>query len=362
MPKSGSKQQFHYQGFSRPTTTPVPDDIFDIIAPELTEAELRVLLYIVRRTFGFKKDHDSISLTQMVKGIKTRDGKILDRGTGMSRQGVMNGTKGLQEKGIIEVKKMVSAEGDRDVNIYSLRFREGVVNEVDHPSQRGLLGVGNKVDLQQTVKQQTDIVVVINALENFKIGEEKAGKLAAGHSPEYIEEKIEFLQWRLETKTRGRPVSDPAAWLIRAIEKDYQPPDSFKPKAQREREAEELVQREAESEKQNQEAKAREEEERIKRLEELHSKYGTTQKDIDLWAQVLQEIELATTSATYQAWFSQSTLLALEDGHAVIGVPNKHTQEWLTGRHTTTIQRAFEGVTDKEIGLEFVVTGSENTV
>src|SRR5689334_15708261 len=87
--------KFHYKGFSRPNTTPVPDDIFDIIAPQLTEAELRVLLYIVRRTFGFKKESDAISLTQMVDGIKTKDGKVLDRGTGMSRPGVMKGCAGL---------------------------------------------------------------------------------------------------------------------------------------------------------------------------------------------------------------------------------------------------------------------------
>ncbi len=216
-------------------------------------------------------------------------------------------------------------------------------------------------DKENTVYKDTDNNVVVNTLKKFKVGEEKAGELAARHSAEYIEEKIEFLQWRLETKTRGRPVSDPAAWLIRAIEKDYQPPDSFKPKAQRQEEAKEIAQQEVELEKQHQESKAREEEEKDRYLEELRGTYGTTQEDVDLWAQVLQEIELATTSATYQTWFPQTTLLSLENGQAVIGVPNKHTQEWLTGRHTTTIQRAFEGVTDKEIDLEFVVAGSENT-
>lgn len=73
---------FRYEGFSHPNYTPVPDDVFDLIAPQLTEAELRVLLYIVRRTFGFKKDSDAISLNQMIHGIKTRGGRVLDQGTG----------------------------------------------------------------------------------------------------------------------------------------------------------------------------------------------------------------------------------------------------------------------------------------
>jgi len=89
---------FHYAGFSTPNTTSVPDDFFDVLAPNLSEAELRVLIYVIRRTFGFKKDLDTISLKQMVEGITTREGKVLDRGTGMSRPGVTSvGSKEVVE-------------------------------------------------------------------------------------------------------------------------------------------------------------------------------------------------------------------------------------------------------------------------
>jgi hypothetical protein len=152
---------FHYEGFSSPNGTIVPDDVFDLLAPELTEAELRVLLYIVRRTFGFKKNRDQISLTQMVEGVKTRDGRTLDKGTGMSRRGVMKGCAGLVEKGIIIVEKRRSELGDSDVNAYGLRFREEegrvwVGNEIPHPRERSAPPVGNEVAPQQTVKQQTE--------------------------------------------------------------------------------------------------------------------------------------------------------------------------------------------------------------
>jgi hypothetical protein len=73
------------KGFFRPTTTPTLDEIFDVWLSQLTGSELKVLLYIVRRTFGFKKDADRISLTQICEGIITREGKVLDRGTGLSR-------------------------------------------------------------------------------------------------------------------------------------------------------------------------------------------------------------------------------------------------------------------------------------
>ena len=70
-----TKHPFHYEGFSTPNGTIVPDDVFDLLMPELTESELRVLLYILRRTYGFKKNSDSISLSQMVQGIRTKDGR-----------------------------------------------------------------------------------------------------------------------------------------------------------------------------------------------------------------------------------------------------------------------------------------------
>jgi hypothetical protein len=47
-------------GFRRPTTTPVPDELFDEWLAVLSGAELKCLLYIVRRTLGFKKDADAI--------------------------------------------------------------------------------------------------------------------------------------------------------------------------------------------------------------------------------------------------------------------------------------------------------------
>jgi hypothetical protein len=70
-----------FEGFTSPSYTQVPDELFDVLITQLSDAELRVLLYIMRRTFGFKREADTISLSQLVSGITTRDGQVLDRGT-----------------------------------------------------------------------------------------------------------------------------------------------------------------------------------------------------------------------------------------------------------------------------------------
>lgn len=110
---------------TRPTTTPMPDEIFDYWAPRLGEAELKVLLYIVRRTLGFKKEADAISLKQFIGGIVTHDGRVLDAGCGVKgRANVVRALKSLAEMGLIRSHKAQTVEGDSAVTVYSLWWRE----------------------------------------------------------------------------------------------------------------------------------------------------------------------------------------------------------------------------------------------
>ncbi len=117
-------EPFSFDGFRSPNFTQVPDELFDELMPFLSEAELKVLLYICRRTFGFKKTSDAISVTQMEKGIATRDGRVLDHGTGLSRTSIRRGASGLVEKRILNVEKARSDDGDFETNVYALRFVE----------------------------------------------------------------------------------------------------------------------------------------------------------------------------------------------------------------------------------------------
>lgn len=48
-------EKWQFEGFSSPNFTSVPDEFFDVLAPRLSGSEVKVLLYIIRRTFGFKK-------------------------------------------------------------------------------------------------------------------------------------------------------------------------------------------------------------------------------------------------------------------------------------------------------------------
>ena len=78
--RSGNRPRF--KGYASPNYTPVPDELFDEQLAELSGAELKVLLYVIRRTFGFKRESDNISLSQMLNGLREGVGGGLYGGVG----------------------------------------------------------------------------------------------------------------------------------------------------------------------------------------------------------------------------------------------------------------------------------------
>ena len=68
---------------------PVPNAYFEHLA-DLSGAELKVLLAILRRTVGWRKESDEISIEQ------------LQQMTGLARNSVRAGLRGLLERGLIE--------------------------------------------------------------------------------------------------------------------------------------------------------------------------------------------------------------------------------------------------------------------
>ncbi|MBE3085598.1 MAG: replication protein, partial [Bacteroidetes bacterium] len=73
--------------------TQVPNKLFDELIPTLKEGELRVILVVMRQTYGWHKIWDRISITFLMKK------------TGMCRQSVCLAVRNLIKKGMINKKK-----------------------------------------------------------------------------------------------------------------------------------------------------------------------------------------------------------------------------------------------------------------
>jgi len=148
-------EPFRYGGFASPNYTQVPDDVVDVLMPELTGAEFKVLLYIIRRTFGFKKTADAISLNQITSGITTQDGHVLDRGTGLSESTVVLALKGLVAKEVIQSERRRNQHKGDQATIYRLHLAD----PVSENRRRGTPEIGDpphrESETQETVEQET---------------------------------------------------------------------------------------------------------------------------------------------------------------------------------------------------------------
>lgn len=124
------------KGFQSPNHTQVPNDLFDSLMHDMDETELRVTMVAIRKTLGYHKFRDAISLTTFIQF------------TGLSRQGVLDGIDKAKARGTLsEVGK-----GKRGINIYELVLSDDQSNQLT--SQSNGLELVNSVDQLPTVTSQ----------------------------------------------------------------------------------------------------------------------------------------------------------------------------------------------------------------
>ena len=120
---AATRAPFFFEGIESPNGTIFPDALLDQVMPFLTPTEWKVCSYIVRRTFGWKKASDRISLEQICHGIIRRDGSRLDSGTQLDRKTAIKALRGLEAKGVIVAQRNYSDARGFEATTYGLRFR-----------------------------------------------------------------------------------------------------------------------------------------------------------------------------------------------------------------------------------------------
>jgi hypothetical protein len=133
---------------TKPKTTPVPNVFFDVLLSDLTGTEAKVLFYIIRRTCGFSKLEDTISLKQFRLGIRTREGVQRDKGCGIEHnRTIIVALRSLEAKGYISSQKRKTTLGDDDVTLYRLHLPEEQAsqesNEGVAPDNKGMTTSNN---------------------------------------------------------------------------------------------------------------------------------------------------------------------------------------------------------------------------
>jgi len=403
-PDESQGQAFKFLGFRLPYYTQVPDEVIDVLMPKLSGAEFKIVVYICRRTFGFRKDSDDISLNQLVHGITTKEGRVLDQGTGLSVDTVVRALKSLEDKGVLIKTKKQSQTRGNESNNYALhkmavsatppaetpysenRSSPQLRKSETPPTQKIGEGLLRKSETQETALQNTALTqetvtttqpslfadhdTVVVALANQGLSVNVAKKLVAEYGSEYCATKLEYFQFVQDTAPTTFRKS-PTGWLRRAIEKDFAPPDGFISRAQREEEQQRLALAEqaedeaAEREMQRRQQKIRAEKEHYTKWRtELTHEYGTTDEDFAHWARVCTGLQSAYTDKTlYETLVATAEILTItperedEAGRVLLGVKTQYAVDRLNHRNKIMFEREFRFVLSYPVVVEFIVVG-----
>ncbi len=74
-----------------------------------------------------------------------------------------------------------------------------------------------------------------------------------------------------------------------------------------------------------------------------------------VWQAALSELQAQVSRTTYDTWLKHVTLVGLEQGVCILGVPSSFAKEWLESRLRPLIERTLSGLVGQPIQIEVVV-------
>ena len=117
--------QTEFKGFSTPRQNwfKMPHDWIDLCADISSVAEIKVVQYVMRHTWGHQEYGISkrISLDEFMNGRRRKDGSRMDKGTGLSKPSVISGLRSAVEKGLL-IEETDDSDKARVKKYYSLRM------------------------------------------------------------------------------------------------------------------------------------------------------------------------------------------------------------------------------------------------
>lgn len=171
----------------------IPNVLLDLLPGKLSRNQYDVFMYIVRRTLGFHKTGDAISLSQFQYGLITSEGKRLDFGCGIRRADTVTKTlRELEEMGYISIEHRQAINGAILPNSYTVCLDKlvAVAEEMCEPSVevQAATAKENLVTEDETVNQP-----------------DKPTRKMKEVPPQNEVDKITVLQPRFRTKQNQEP-------------------------------------------------------------------------------------------------------------------------------------------------------------
>nr|DAY34716.1 MAG TPA: replication protein O [Caudoviricetes sp.] len=136
-----------------PNAFQIPNSVIDELLAKLTCAELKCYLFVVRKTKGWNKEFDNISVSQFMEV------------TGLSNRSVITACESLVEMGLLE-----RSGGERKLNTYSVKaFEISQTGEKSSSDETGEKTSPTGENFSQTgEKSSSDLVKKVHTQNNNK--------------------------------------------------------------------------------------------------------------------------------------------------------------------------------------------------
>lgn len=220
----------------KPNFTQFPNVILDELLSELSDAELKCICYIVRRTYGFQRETDKIALSQFETGLISHNGVRLDYGTGMSKRSIIRALKSLEDRSIIFSDNKYNHK-TYGINLNWNNGDKSTLGEngdnISHNGDKSTPIMVTKSNIQKKEKesiqkkdnvtrQASDPMTLNDFIENCRKSPQKhiqiIAEWAEGEQPRHST----YGEWMAFIKRNLRPAKDLSPYPIEKIEKAYQ--------------------------------------------------------------------------------------------------------------------------------------------
>ena len=127
-----------YAGFSKPEANffRLPNEWTDITARITSLAELKLVEYVLKHTWGYSEFDlvKKITTDEFMSGRKKKNGERIDQGTGLSKPSVIEGLNSAVKHGLLEVE-IDDSDKARIKKYYKLKMRTPI--EEPEPDEHG---------------------------------------------------------------------------------------------------------------------------------------------------------------------------------------------------------------------------------
>jgi len=82
----------------------------------------------------------------------------------------------------------------------------------------------------------------------------------------------------------------------------------------------------------------------------------------DFWGKTTKFIQEKISKQNFDTWIKPIKIIAMEDQHVQLAVPNKFFKDWLLDNYTSTIKQSLKAAAGIDVDIDFVLLKNQENI